>query len=232
VRVGALGPAVAGKSLPPVPLIAHRNLLLRRRTPSAAARELRVVPAGTTPSPCFAFHLTSCRGVLIELWRVGDEILVHSGEGATVLCSCAAAGYLRGSRWASAVDLSWMARIICSVSIRGNSSWPLIGRSTIGDWSGSLLIQSADLGSVGASCVPVQMRSNLIWVVRSRSSGWELTVTLRPRTFYKRDLVLSLNQPAIHASVAWVMGNFWFNPLHFSIFDAQSRKLIKIRKIG
>jgi hypothetical protein len=34
--------------------------------------------------PCFAFHLSSRSGVLIEFWRVGDEISVHSGEGAAV----------------------------------------------------------------------------------------------------------------------------------------------------
>jgi hypothetical protein len=65
--------------------ISHRRFLPRCGTPSAVARELHAVPAGTTPSPCFSFHLSSCRGVLIELWRVGDEISVHSGKGATVL---------------------------------------------------------------------------------------------------------------------------------------------------
>jgi hypothetical protein len=70
VSAGACGcsrTGCRGKSLPPAPLIARQDLLFRRGTPSAVARGLRAVPAGTTPSPCFAFHLTSCRGELIEL---------------------------------------------------------------------------------------------------------------------------------------------------------------------
>jgi hypothetical protein len=76
-------------------LIAHRRFLPRRGTPSVAARELHVVPAGTTPSPCFAFRMSSRRGVLIEFWGVGDEISVHSGESAAAVASappCSSAG--------------------------------------------------------------------------------------------------------------------------------------------